>query len=112
MYPRQECDPHKNRDFQDRCRYERNEHTIVFITDAAGDEIVCNPRFLYNFAKMKELLSGVLEWSPLFFDCERDVVGVGLRVSNQQFHGTERDHLGIVEIQVGYSAEKSFSELE
>jgi len=92
LYPRQDCG----------CRFERNEHTIVFITDAAGDEVVCNPRFLYNVAKMEELLSGVVEESPLFFDCERDVVGVGLKVSNQQFYGNGRDNLQIVEIQVGY----------
>jgi len=98
LYPRQE-------ECGGSCsRYDRNEHTIVFITDAAGDEVVCNPRYLYNVARMEELfVSNIHQWKPLFFDCERDVVGVGLRLSNQQFYGTIRDELQIVEIQVGYT---------
>ena len=81
---------------------EYNRHTVVFIRDALGTEVVCNPRYLYNGHKMKKLLSGQPQESRLFFDCVRDVVGVSLRVSNQQFYKNVRDHLQIVKIQVGY----------
>ena len=95
LYTRQDCG-------NSRCAFSRNEHTVVFIRDALGTEVVCNPRYLYNGKKMRKLLIGQLEESRLFFDCVRDVVGVALRVSNQQFYKSFRDHLQIVEIQVGY----------
>ena len=89
IYPRQDCE----------CRFIRYEHMIVFIENENEVEITCEPRFLYDESKMREL---DVNHDPLFFDCGQDVVGFAVRVSNQQVYGNGQDNVQIVEIQLGY----------
>jgi hypothetical protein len=88
-------------------RFEAYAFMVIYISETSysggaypSNEIECSPRFSYDSVKIRDLDTRL---APMLFDCKQDVLSTRfLRVSNRAVHGTERDYVQIVEIQVGH----------